>query len=216
MEGLLASEVHDGYFAADKSGQWKDSRDTKGEGGRTKDDDTAYNLIMKDKERLLDTGEPLRFIFSHSALREGWDNPNVFQICTLNETSSQMKKRQEIGRGLRLPVNIDGQRVYDDNVNILTVIANESYADFSRKLQTEIEEETGIHFGGRIKNRDNRQVVSFQKSRALDPAFKELWDKIKHKTTYRVAIDTEKLVTEAANELAQITISKPHIADTKH
>ncbi len=215
MDGLSASEVHNGYFAADKNGQWKDSRDTKGEGGRTKDDDTAYNLIMKDKERLLDTGEPLRFIFSHSALREGWDNPNVFQICTLNETSSQMKKRQEIGRGLRLPVNVDGQRVYDDSVNILTVVANESYAEFSRKLQTEIEEETGIHFGGRIKNRDNRQVVSFQKSRALNPAFKELWDKIKHKTTYRVAIDTEKLVTEAANELAQITISKPHIADTK-
>ena len=213
--GLSASEVHNGYFAADKNGQWKDSRDTKGEGGRTKDDDTAYNLIMKDKERLLDTGEPLRFIFSHSALREGWDNPNVFQICTLNETSSQMKKRQEIGRGLRLPVDIDGQRVHDDTINVLTVVANESYADFSRKLQTEIEEETGIHFGGRIKNRDNRQVVRFQKSRALDPAFKELWDKIKHKTTYRVAIDTEKLVTEAANELAQVAISKPHIADTK-
>lgn len=216
MDGLSASEVHDGYFAADKSGQWKDSRDTKGEGGRTKDDDTAYNLIMKDKERLLDTGEPLRFIFSHSALREGWDNPNVFQICTLNETSSQMKKRQEIGRGLRLPVNVDGQRVYDDNVNILTVIANESYADFSRKLQTEIEEETGIYFGGRIKNRDNRRVVRFQKSRVLDLAFKELWDKIKHKTTYRVAIDTEKLVTEAAHELAQVTISKPNIADVKN
>ena len=215
MDGLSASEVHNGYFAADKNGQWKDSRDTKGEGGRTKDDDTAYNLIMKDKERLLDTGEPLRFIFSHSALREGWDNPNVFQICTLNETSSQMKKRQEIGRGLRLPVDIDGQRVHDDSINVLTVVANESYADFSRKLQTEIEEETGIHFGGRIKNRDNRQVVRFQKSRALDPAFKELWDKIKHKTTYRVAIDTEKLVTEAANELAQVAISKPHIADTK-
>ena len=215
MDGLSASEVHDGYFAADKSGQWKDSRDTKGEGGRTKDDDTAYTLIMKDKERLLDINEPLRFIFSHSALREGWDNPNVFQICTLNETSSQMKKRQEIGRGLRLPVNVDGQRVYDDNVNILTVIANESYADFSRKLQTEIEEETGIHFGGRIKNRDDRRPVRFQKSRALDPAFKELWDKIKHKTTYRVAIDTEKLVTEVANELAQVAISKPHIADAK-
>ena len=215
MDGLSAGEVHDGYFAADKSGQWKDSRDTKGEGGRTKDDDTAYSLIMKDKERLLDTNEPLRFIFSHSALREGWDNPNVFQICTLNETSSQMKKRQEIGRGLRLPVNIDGQRVHDDSINVLTVVANESYAEFSRKLQTEIEEETGIHFGGRIKNRDNRRVVRFQKSRALDPTFEELWDKIKHKTTYRVAIDTEKLVEESANELAQVTISKPHIADTK-
>ena len=127
-----------------------------------------------------------------------------------------MKKRQEIGRGLRLPVNVEGQRVYDDNVNVLTVIANESYAEFSRKLQTEIEEETGIHFGGRIKNRDNRRVVRFQKSWALDPAFKELWDKIKYKTIYRVAIDTEKLVAEAASELAQVTISKPHIADVKN
>ena len=215
MDNLSASEVHNGYFAADKNGQWKDSRDTKGEGGRTKDDDTAYTLIMKDKERLLDINEPLRFIFSHSALREGWDNPNVFQICTLNETSSQMKKRQEIGRGLRLPVDIDGQRVHDDSINVLTVVANESYAEFSRKLQTEIEEETGIHFGGRIKNRDDRQVVRFQKSRALDPAFKELWDKIKHKTTYRIAIDTDKLVTESANELAQATIRKPNITDDK-
>ncbi len=215
MDGLLASEVHNGYFAADKNGQWKDSRDTKGEGGRTKDDDTAYGLIMKDKERLLDINEPLRFIFSHSALREGWDNPNVFQICTLNETSSQMKKRQEIGRGLRLPVDANGQRIYSDSINVLTVVANESYADFSRKLQTEIEEETGIKFSGRIKNRDNRRAVRFQKSRALDPAFKELWDRIKHKTTYRVAINIEKLVAEAANELAQVTISRPHIAETK-
>ena len=215
MDSLLASEVHNGYFAADKNGQWKDSRDTKGEGGRTKDDDTAYGLIMKDKERLLDINEPLRFIFSHSALREGWDNPNVFQICTLNETSSQMKKRQEIGRGLRLPVDANGQRIYSDSINILTVVANESYADFSRKLQTEIEEETGIKFSGRIKNRDNRRAVRFQKSRALDPAFKELWDRINHKTTYRVAIDIEKLVTEAADELAQVTISRPHIAETK-
>ena len=215
MDGMLASEVHNGYFAADKNGQWKDSRDTKGEGGRTKDDDTAYGIIMKDKERLLDINEPLRFIFSHSALREGWDNPNVFQICTLNETSSQMKKRQEIGRGLRLPVDANGQRIYSDSINVLTVVANESYADFSRKLQTEIEEETGIHFGGRIKNRDNRRAVRFQKSRALDPAFKELWDKIKHKTTYREVIDTEKLVAEAAHKLAQVTISRPHIAESK-
>ena len=117
---------------------------------------------------------------------------------------------------MRLPVNIDGQRVHDDSINVLTVVANESYAEFSRKLQTEIEEETGIHFGGRIKNRDNRRVVRFQKSRALDPAFKELWDKIKHKTIYRVAIDTDKLVTEVASELAQVTISKPHIADVKN
>ena len=102
---------------------------------------------MKDKERLLSEEEPLRFIFSHSALREGWDNPNVFQICTLNETRSAMKKRQEIGRGLRLPVNQHGQRVFDESVNKLYVMANESYEDFARALQTEYEEDCGVTFG---------------------------------------------------------------------
>ncbi|HSH55981.1 MAG TPA: DEAD/DEAH box helicase family protein, partial [Candidatus Limnocylindrales bacterium] len=172
MNGLAAEVVHNGYFAADKSGKWKDSKENKGEGAKTKDDDTAYGLIMRDKERLLDMNEPLRFIFSHSALREGWDNPNVFNICTLNESSSEMKKRQEIGRGLRLPVNADGERVRDESINILTVVANESYADFSRKLQTEIEEETGILFGnGRIKKRENRKTVKLQKGKTLNPEF---------------------------------------------
>jgi type III restriction enzyme len=110
-------------------------------------DDDVYSLIMKDKERLLSTDEPLRFIFSHSALREGWDSPNVFQICTLNETQSAMKKRQEIGRGLRLPVNQDGVRVFDESVNKLFVVANESYDDFARKLQTEYEDDCGVTFG---------------------------------------------------------------------
>lgn len=134
-------QVHNGYFAQDKKGVFKDTR------GDTQADDSAYELIMKDKERLLSIDEPLRFIFSHSALREGWDNPNVFQICTLNETSSATKKRQEIGRGLRLPVNQDGQRVFDENINKLIIVANESYDDFARALQTEYEEDCGITFG---------------------------------------------------------------------
>ena len=92
---------------------------------------------MRAKERLLSLDEPLRFIFSHSALREGWDNPNVFQICTLNETHSAVKKRQEIGRGLRLPVDQSGLRVFDESVNKLFVVANESYEDFARALQTD-------------------------------------------------------------------------------
>lgn len=215
MDGLRAEDVHNGYFAADKSGRWKDSKDTKGEGGKTKDDDHAYELIMKDKERLLDMNQPLRFIFSHSALREGWDSPNVFNICTLNETSSEMKKRQEIGRGLRLPVNAEGERVRDESVNVLTVVANESYADFSRKLQTEIEDETGISFAGRVKNRDDRKRVKLTKNLALDPSFKELWSRIKHKTTYSVNIDTGKLVERAAELLEETSISKPQIATTK-
>ena len=133
--------LHNGYFAQDKKGVLKDTR------GDTQADDEVYNLIMKDKERLLSIDEPLRFIFSHSALREGWDNPNVFQICTLNETRSAMKKRQEIGRGLRLPVDQDGMRVFDESVNKLYVMANESYEDFARALQTEYEEDCGVTFG---------------------------------------------------------------------
>jgi len=134
-------KLHDGYFSADKKGVFKDT------GGNTLADDDTYTLIMKDKERLLSNDEPLRFIFSHSALREGWDNPNVFQICTLNETQSVMKKRQEIGRGLRLPVDETGKRVFDESINKLYVMANESYEDFARKLQNEYADECGVTFG---------------------------------------------------------------------
>src|SRR3989442_7098418 len=101
-------KLHDGYFAQDRKGVVKDTS------GDTQADDDVYNLIMKDKERLLSLDEPLRFIFSHSALREGWDNPNVFQICTLSAARSTIKKRQEIGRGLRLPMNQNGRRVFDE------------------------------------------------------------------------------------------------------
>lgn len=138
---LPIAKLHNGYFAQDKKGALKDTR------GDTQADDDVYDLIMKDKERLLSQDEPLRFIFSHSALREGWDNPNVFQICTLNETTSTMKKRQEIGRGLRLPVDQSGARVFDESVNKLYVMANESYEDFARALQTEYEDDCGVTFG---------------------------------------------------------------------
>ena len=134
-------EVHDGYFSRDREGRDRDTR------GNSAADETTYNLIMRDKERLLDPAVGLRFIFSHSALREGWDNPNVFQICTLNETQSSEKKRQEIGRGLRLPVNQSGERVHDETINRLTVVANESYEDFARALQSEFEDDFGIRFG---------------------------------------------------------------------
>ena len=143
-KGLLpypVEKLHNGYFAQDKKGVFKDTS------GDTQADDDVYNLIMKNKEQLLSLDEPLRFIFSHSALREGWDSPNVFQICTLNETRSVMKKRQEIGRGLRLPVNQNGERVFDENINKLLVVANESYEDFARKLQTEYEDDCGVTFG---------------------------------------------------------------------
>lgn len=145
---LKAEEVHNGYFSVDKKGRVKDTHETKrGKIKTNKDDESTFNLIMRDKEKLLSFDSPLKFIFSHSALREGWDNPNVFQICTLNETSSTMKKRQEIGRGLRLCVNQEGERIHDDSINILTVMANESYENFAKSLQTEMEKETGIKFG---------------------------------------------------------------------
>ncbi|MDP1992865.1 MAG: DEAD/DEAH box helicase family protein [Syntrophales bacterium] len=134
-------KLHDGYFSQDKKGVLKDTR------GNSEADEDTYTKIMRNKEQLLSLDEPLRFIFSHSALREGWDNPNVFQICTLNETASVLKKRQEIGRGLRLPVNQNGERVFDENLNKLTVVANESYEDFARTLQREYEEDCGVTFG---------------------------------------------------------------------
>lgn len=141
-EDIQIDKIHNGYFAQDKKGKLKDTK------GNTQADTDVYSLIMKEKERLLSLDEPLRFIFSHSALREGWDNPNVFQICTLKDSGgTYVSRRQEIGRGLRLAVNQDGERVSDYNVNTLTVMANESYEDFVANLQMEMEEQTGITFG---------------------------------------------------------------------
>lgn len=145
LEKFRPSEIHAGYFSIDKKGHVINSTEKK-EGGS--DDVSAYDLIMKNKERLLDLKEPVRFIFSHSALREGWDNPNVFQICTLRESDAEIKKRQEIGRGLRLCVDQNGIRqdaeVLGENLvhdtNVLTVIANESYESFANSLQSEFNE----------------------------------------------------------------------------
>lgn len=140
-----AEKVHQGYFSMDKKGKAVDSGNKEGE-----NEERAFDLIMKDKERLLSLNEPVRFIFSHSALKEGWDNPNVFQICTLKNSDNETKKRQEVGRGMRLCVNQNGERqdvdVLGDHVfdtNILTVIASESYDDFAKKLQTEMAEACG-------------------------------------------------------------------------
>ena len=147
LDAISAHDTHAGYFSVDKKGKMTDSKlSDKKEG--TSDDIDAYDLIMKNKELLLDRDpkkSPVRFIFSHSALREGWDNPNVFQICTLKQSSSEVRKRQEVGRGLRLCVNQDGERM-DANVlgndvqsiNVLTVIASESYDSFAKGLQTEL------------------------------------------------------------------------------
>ena len=139
------TDIHKGYFSIDKKGNFVDSKEKKGESGS--DDESAYDLIMKNKEQLLMLSEPTRFIFSHSALREGWDSPNVFQICTLKHSQSTISKRQEIGRGLRICVNSNGDRMDTSvlegeffDVNKLTVIASESYDSFARELQNEIVE----------------------------------------------------------------------------
>lgn len=287
-----AVQVHNGYFSQDKQGRAKDTR------GNTADDDDTYSLIMRDKERLLDPAEPLRFIFSHSALREGWDNPNVFQICTLNESQSVEKKRQEIGRGLRLPVNSNGDRVHDETVNRLTVIANESYEDFARSLQSEFEEDFGIQFGkvekiafaklirnagdndampigqdvsatiwdslvangylntlgeiqnkfdpknphfkleiadefaalapeiidevnrklfkNRIANARDRRELKFRKNVQLSDNFTELWNRIKHRTRYRVTFDTPDLIARAVKRIKDNIepIKAPRISTT--
>ena len=293
------SQIHDGYFSVDKQSKASNRRDKferfVDTSGKTAKDDDAFNLIMRDKERLLSFETPLRFIFSHSALREGWDNPNVFQICTLNETTKEIKKRQEIGRGLRLCVNQDGERVKGFDVNTLTVMANESYEEFAKALQNEIEEDTGIKFGYlhkhsfarievgadqdkamylneeksvrlydyfvekgyvreevvnkktkevaarvqeklkidlrdnrvtipeefdyikmpilkvlkrisgnfmNIKNRDDVRRVTFKKEFFIhNEDFKNLWDRIKYKTTYSVKIDSDKLIGQCAQRI---------------
>ncbi len=208
---LPVEMVHDGYFARDKE-EVKDSS----EGKSTKADDEAYQLIMRDKERLLSPDEPLRFIFSHSALREGWDNPNVFQICTLREGQSEIRKRQEVGRGLRLARIENGFRCDDPRINRLTLIANESFAEFARKLQSELEEECGVSFQDRIVNKRERKKANLRKERLLSEEFRELWDRISYKTCYEVEFSTGELVRQAVRVLNdEPEVSIPQIAVAK-
>jgi type III restriction enzyme len=269
-----AEQVHDGYFSIDKKGGWTDTSENNQ--GNRDNAERAYTLIMKEKERLLSLDTPLKFIFSHSALREGWDNPNVFQICALREMGSERERRQTIGRGLRLCVNKEGNRVRGFDINTLTVVANEAYEVFAENLQREIEQETGIRFGivekqqfatikvtnddgtvaplgeeqskviwdhlktkgyvnaqgkvqdtlkiaiknntldvpeqfkpqlpeikevlrkltGKleIKNADERIQIRTRQAVFQSDEFRALWDRIKHKTTYRVNFDNEELI----------------------
>lgn len=279
-----ASEVHDGYFSIDKKGQWQDTD----EGNQVNRDNAerAYNLIMKEKEKLLGFETKLKFIFSHSALREGWDNPNVFQICALREVGTERERRQTIGRGLRLCVNQLGERQRGFEVNTLTVVATESYEDFASNLQREIEKDTGIRFGivekhqfasiglvgsggssepmgveksealwtylrdagmldakGKVldtlrralkekalslpdefaaqkadvvellkklaggltvKNADDRKQIKTRQAVLQSAEFKALWDRIKHKTTYRVKFDNEALIASCIQSIKDL------------
>jgi type III restriction enzyme len=276
-----ASEVHDGYFSIDRKGAWTDT--TENNQGSRDNAERAYNLIMRDKEKLLSFDTKLKFIFSHSALREGWDNPNVFQICALREMGTERERRQTIGRGLRLSVNQQGERLRGFDINTLTVIATEGYEQFAQNLQKEIEADTGIRFGiveehqfaavtvidesgkpvplgfeqsktlwghlkaagyvdakgkvqdklraalkddtlavpaefqaqlpqvkeilrklaGKleIKNADERVQIKTRQVVLESEDFKALWDRIKHKTTYRVNFDNDKLIFDCAKAL---------------
>jgi type III restriction enzyme len=176
-------EVHNGYFSIDKKKIGTKTvevfKDTK---GTTAADDDTYNLIMRDKEALLRFETPLKFIFSHSALREGWDNPNIFQICALREMNTEQQRRQTIGRGLRLCVNQSGERLRGFTVNTLTVIANESYEKYAENLQKEMEDETGIRFG--IVTPHQFAGVSSKDKNGLDvplgiQASKALWENLR-------------------------------------
>ncbi|MBF0179047.1 MAG: DEAD/DEAH box helicase family protein [Magnetococcales bacterium] len=277
----LPEEVHEGYFSIDKKGRWADTAENNQ--ANRDNAERAYTLIMRDKERLLGFETRLQFIFSHSALREGWDNPNVFQICVLRDMGTEMARRQSIGRGLRLCVNQQGERLRGFDLNTLTVIATESYEQFAENLQTEIEKETGVRFGmverhafatipvagsdgqtaplgiaastllwdhlresghldvtGKvqdslrtaikegtlqipepfqahlpqvreilrklagsllIKNADERITIKTRQAVLHGEAFQSLWNRIKHKTTYRVEFDNERLVVDCAQAI---------------
>lgn len=210
-----ATEVHNGYFSQDKRAV--SPFETRTGKSNVDAEGAAFELIMRDKERLLDLAEPLSFIFSHSALREGWDNPNVFQICTLAESSSDIKKRQEIGRGLRLCVNRDGERVHDRAVNRLTVIANESYEDFASQLQTEMVE-AGVRFKPEmVKNERDKVTVRLKKGYDTDAPFLDLWKKVCARTRYRVNYNTAELIQEAATRIGDKMppIERPKVAMTR-
>ncbi|MBY0379372.1 MAG: DEAD/DEAH box helicase family protein, partial [Burkholderiales bacterium] len=199
------NQLHDGYFAKDKKGGYKDCKSD------TQDAEVAYDLIMKDKEKLLDIKRPLRFIFSHSALKEGWDNPNVFQVCVLQNAPGEFKRMQQIGRGMRLCVNSEGIRVKDEKINTLTIIAGESYSNFATSLQKEYETDAKIKFGNiPIKNQKNKVAIKVNQKVFLSPEFKQLWNKINQKTIYQVNIDTAELIANVVKELdSKLEINAP-------
>ncbi len=222
LQEISANRTHAGYFSVDKKGRMINSKVRKKE--NSSDDVDAYDLIMKNKELLLDRSpqkSPVRFLFSHSALREGWDNPNIFQICTLKQSGSEIRKRQEVGRGMRLCVNEKGERM-DENalgqevheVNVLTVIASESYEAFTRELQSEIARDMGREENQSIgilpENARSSQVELQVDQKKLEmPEFQALWNKINGKTRYTVNFNTEELIRNCIAALeAELKVPK--------
>jgi type III restriction enzyme len=219
FKGWNADQVREGYFAKKTSKNKPDEFvDTNIESGKkTKKDkeleQVAYNLIMKDKERLLSFDEKVSFVFAHSALKEGWDNPNVFQICTLNTATSEKRKRQEIGRGLRIAVNQEGQRVQDEGINVLTVIANESYESYCERLQTDYVESGDIP----PPNPSNARKSSAKRNDTIfnSADFKKFWKKLCAKTEYKIEIDEEELIKTCIAKLTAAKYPEPNIVVVK-
>ncbi|MDD3065828.1 MAG: DEAD/DEAH box helicase family protein [Endomicrobiaceae bacterium] len=203
LGNLEVGNAHKGYFA--KRGEHYLEKER-----AIAENKEAYELIMKDKERLLSFGEPTEFIFSHSALKEGWDNPNIFNICTLNLTVSTMKKRQEIGRGMRLCVNQNGERIFAKNINLLSVVANESYAEYVAQLQSEFTED-GIYQAVIPGNAKRKVTVRLKEDFAKDDNFSAIWEKISKKTRFIVNINRERLVNACAQGIGSLVIEKPQI-----
>ncbi len=194
-----APEVRKGYFARSKpaKGQTEGAAlDTEARNQTERNaEKEAFQLIMREKERLLSFEEPVSFIFAHSALKEGWDNPNVFQICTLNQTVSEMKKRQEIGRGLRLPVDQNGERIFDETINILTVVANESYENYASTLQNEYRE-AGYDNVPPKATRADASRVSRNPQVYENPHFRDFWQKLSQKSKYKIHVYSSLLIDE--------------------
>lgn len=210
-----AELVRSAYFAKKKlKTGGEEAIDTNGENEeQRKLEKEAFHLIMQDKEHLLSFDEKVSFIFAHSALKEGWDNPNVFQICTLNETKSEMKKRQEIGRGLRICVNQTGERVMDEGVNVLTVIANDSYESYVRGLQMEYTED-----GDSAPQRPSN--ARKDKSKRNDKIFKgkdfrNFWENLSKRTRYEINIDSDALIENCIASVKAAQMPEPQIVVTK-
>jgi type III restriction enzyme len=206
-----AEEVQAGYFAQSK-GAIVETRDVDEEKKKAPDklaEKAAFELIMRKKEALLSFNEPVAFLFAHSALREGWDNPNVFQICTLNQTVSEAKKRQEVGRGLRLCVNQDGERLFGDEINILTVVANESYRSYVSRLQDEYRE-SGEEAPPPPSDASRAKAKRNNKIYTSDP-FQQLWKRLAKPVVPHYNINTEALVEECIAKLNGYPFTLPKI-----
>ena len=219
FEKLTAEEVRSAYFAKKKDSKtgeetFFDSFEEMDKKARDAAEKEAFNLIMKGKEELLSNQNKVCFIFAHSALREGWDNPNVFQICSLREIKSVNARRQTIGRGLRLPVGQNGERIRDKKLNLLTVIADESYSDFVKSIQSEYEED-GTMLKQMFKNHSEKRKVNRIEKNFKSPKFNTLWAKMNQKTSYTINIDTKKLVEEAVKAINGLEFKPPKILTSR-